>query len=83
MCKVNKCSDMIVGSEPQYTFGNYDRPTDQPMDRKTDRLSHREGDYRRKEKERERERDRGRERERCEPYQYLINTLYIFSMVKP
>ena len=41
------------------TFGNYDRPTDQPMDRKTDRLSHREGDYRRKEKERERERERG------------------------
>ena len=59
------------------------------MDRKTDRLSHREGDYRRKEKERERERERERqrererERERCEPYQYLINTLYIFSMVKP
>ena len=43
------------------TFGNYDRPTDQPMDRKTDRLSHREGDYRRKEKERERERERERE----------------------
>ena len=37
---------------------------DQPMDRKTDRLSHREGDYRRKEKEREKERERERERER-------------------
>ena len=33
MCKVNKCSDLIVGSEPEYTLGNYDRPADWPTDR--------------------------------------------------
>ena len=48
--KGDKCSNGSVGSETKFTFSKLwltNRPTNQPMDRTIDRLSHREGDNRR------------------------------------